>query len=62
MAVFRVGGIDAVFDILSAVIAAAAGLISPSSTMAFIVTGQLIPIPFLYLQSANHWLVYNIDI
>ena len=62
MAVFRVGGIDAVLDILTAVMAAVATLVSPSSTAGFIVTAQLIGIPILYLQSANHWLVYNIDI
>ena len=62
MAVFRVGGIDAALDILSAVIAAAAFLVSPSNTVAFIVTGPLIGIPIEYLQSANHCLVYNIDI
>ena len=62
MAVFRVGGIDAVLDILSAVITAVGILVSPSNTLAFLVTGQLIGIPIEYLQSANHWLVYNIDI
>ena len=62
MAVFRVGGIDAVLDILTAVLAAVAALASPSGTMAYIVTEQLIPIPVLYLQSLNHCLVYNIDI
>ena len=63
MAVFRVGGIDAVLDILSAVIIAATLLFSPSNNiMAFIVTGPLIAVPIEYLQSANHWLVYNIDI
>ena len=62
MAVFRVGGIDAVLDILSAVIVAAVILVSPSNTVAFIVTGPLITYPIQYLQSANHWLVYNIDI
>ena len=62
MAVFRVGGIDAVLDIISAVIAAVAFLLSPSSTVGFIVTGPLIGIPIEYLQSANHWLVYNVDI
>ena len=62
MAVFRVGGIDAVLDILTAAIAAVIFLVSPSSTVVFIVTVQLIGIPILYLQSVNHWLVYNIDI
>ena len=62
MAVFRVGGIDAVLDILSAVITAVGILVSPSNTVAFLVTGQLIGIPIEYLQSANHWLVYSIDI
>ena len=62
MAVFRVGGIDAVLDILSAVIITTASLVSPSNTVVFIVTTQLIGIPVLYLQSENHWLVYNIDI
>ena len=63
MAVFRVGGIDAVLDMLSAVIAAAVFLVSPSNDIvAFIVTGPLIGIPIEHLQSANHWLVYNINI
>ena len=63
MAVFRVGGIDAVLDIISAVIAAAVFLVFPSgSTVGFIVTRSLIGIPIEYLQSANHWLVYNVDI
>ena len=62
MAVFRVGGIDAVLDILSAVIVAVAFLVSPSNTVAFIVTGPLIGISIEFLQSVNHCLVYNIDI
>ena len=62
MAVFRVGGIDAVLDILAVVLNAVTFSVSPSSIMAFIVTAQLIGIPVLYLQSANHWLVYNVDI
>ena len=63
MAVFRVGGIDAVLDIPSAVIAAPVFLFSqPDDTVAFIITGLLMGIPIQYLQSINHWLVYNIDI
>ena len=55
MAVFRVGRIDAVLDILSAVIAAAAWHSS-------IVSGPLLEIPIECLQSVNHCLVYNFDI
>ena len=62
MAVFRVGGTDAVLDILTTVIAAAVFLVSPSNTLAFIVVGPLMGTLIEYLQSANHWLVYNIDI
>ena len=62
MAVFRVGGINAVLDIISAVIAAVVVLISPSNTVVFIITTQLMAIPVQYLQSANHCLLYNIDI
>ena len=62
LAVFRVGGIDAVLDILSALIAAVASLLSPSSTTAFIIVAPLMTLVILYLQSANHSLVYNIDI
>ena len=61
MAVFRVGGIDAVLDILSAVTVAVAFLVSPSNTVAFIVTA-IIGISIEYLQSVNHCLVYNTDI
>ena len=56
MAVFRVGGIDAVLDMISAVMISLAIFYSPSSTVAFIVTVQLIGIP------VNHCLVYSIDI
>ena len=62
MAVFRVGRIDAVLDIIAAVVAALTILISLSNTVTFIATGPLIGIPIQYLQSANHWLVYNVDI
>ena len=62
MAVFRVGGIDAVLDIFTAIIAAAISLVSPSSTAGFIVTVPLMSYPIQYLQSANHCLVYNVDI
>ena len=63
MAVFRVGGIDAVLDILTAVIIAAAFLVSQSNIMmTFIVIGPIIGITIEYLQLADHWLVYNIDI
>ena len=60
MAVFRVGGIDAVLDMISAVMAILAS--SPSNTVTFIITGPLIGIPIIFLQSLNHCLVYNIDI
>ena len=62
LAVFRVGGIDAVLDILIVLISVVASFLSPSSTTAFIVTTQLAGILIQYLQSANHALVYNIDI
>ena len=62
LAVFRVGGIDAVLDILLAFAAVVSNFFSPSSTMAFIVNAQFVAIPIQYLQSANHALVYNIDI
>ena len=62
-AVFRVGGNDAVLDIIFVVISSVVTLVaSPSNPVAFIVTGYLIGIPIIFLQSANHWLVYNIDI
>ena len=62
LAVFRVGGIDAVLDILAALIASVASLLSPSSTTAFIIIAPLMTLVILYLQSANHSVVYNIDI
>ena len=62
LAVFRVGGIDAVLDILFALISAVIILFSPSSTMTFIVATKFVAIPIQYLQSANHALVYNPDI
>ena len=62
MAVFRVGGIDAVLDMISTAISSVAIFVSPSSTMAFIVIAQLMGALNVYLQSVNHWLVYNIDI
>ena len=63
IAVFRVGGIDAVLNIISAVMASLAlSASSPSNTVAFIVTGPLIGIPIIFLQSVNHCLVYSIDI
>ena len=61
LAVFRVGGIDALLDILITVVAVVAFL-SPSSTMAFIISTQFTGILIQYIQSANHSLVYNIDI
>ena len=62
LAVFRVGGIDAVLDILIVLISVVASSLSPSSTAAFIVTTQFAGIFIQYLQSANHALVYNTDI
>ena len=62
MAVFRVGGIDALLDIISAVITAVSVFVAPSDTVTFIVTGPVIGISVIYLQSLNHCLVYNVDI
>ena len=62
LAVFRVGGIDAVLDIFFTLIGVILNFLSPSSTTAFIVATQLAAIPIQYLQSANHALVYNSDI
>ena len=62
MAVFTVGGYDAVLDILTAVITAVAFLWFPSNNVAFIVTGPLLSFPIECLQSLNHCLVYNVDI
>ena len=61
LAVFRVGGIDAVLDILIGVISAVLFVFSLSSTMTYIVT-VLIATPIQFLQSANHAVVYNCDI
>ena len=60
LAVFRVGGIDAVLDIIG-VISAVLFVFSLSSTMTYIVT-VLMAIAIQFLQSANHALVYNYDI
>ena len=62
LAVFRVGGIDAVLDILFALISVLISFFSPSGTMPFIVATQFVAIPIQYLQSVNHALVYNPDI
>ena len=62
LAIFRVGGIDAVIDILTVVIAVVSNFFSPSNTTAFVVTSQFVLFSTQYLQSANHALVYNIDI
>ena len=59
LAVFRVGGIDAVLDILIALLFAVVGLFS--STGSIVIT-QFIGIPIQYIQSINHSLVYNCDI
>ena len=61
LAVFRVGGIDAFLDILIMMVLVVAFL-SSSSTMAFIISTQFTGISIQYIQSANHSLVYNIDI
>ena len=61
LAVFRVGGIDAVLDILIALLTAVANVFSSSGTTTFIVI-QLMAIPIQYIQSANHSVVYNTDI
>ena len=62
LAVFRVGGIDAVLDIFFVLISVVLNFLSPSSTTVFIVTTLFVAIPIQYLQSANHALVYNSDI
>ena len=62
LSVFFVGGIDGVLDILTVVIAAVASFLSPSSTIAFIISAQFTGILIQYLQSANHALVYHGDI
>ena len=62
LAVFRVGGIDAVLDIFFVLIGVVLNFLSPSSATAFVVTTQFVAIPIQYLQSANHALVYNPDI
>ena len=62
LAVFRVGGIDAVLDILLALIIAVANLFILSDTLTYIVIIQFVGIPIQYLQSVNHALVYNVDI
>ena len=61
LAVFRVGGIDAVLDILIALLAAIASIFTSSSATAFIVI-QLMGFLIQYFQSLNHALVYNVDI
>ena len=62
LAVFRVGGIDAVLDILISLVAVASHLLSPSSTIAYIVSVVFPTHCITYLQSVSHWLVYNVDI
>ena len=62
LAVFRVGGNDAVLDIFISLVAVSSHLLTPSSTTAFIVTAVFPIHSVTYLQSVNHWLVYNIDI
>ena len=61
LAVFRVGGIDALLDILIIMVVVVAFL-SRSSTMAFIISTQFTGNFIQYIQSANHSLFYNIDI
>ena len=56
IAVFRVGGIDAILDILFTIIVVVLSFLYSSNTIVHIVTG---PIPIWYIQSANHVLVYN---
>ena len=63
LAVFRVGGIDAVFDFLFlALTSVTSGLFASSSFMVYIAISQFITIPIQYVQSLNHSLVYNPDI
>ena len=62
LAVFRVGGIDAVLDIFFALIGVVLNFLSPSGTTALIVTTQIVGVINQYLQSANHAVVYNTDI
>ena len=59
LAVFRVGGIDAVLDILLALAFVVPQLFSPS---AFNIINTFVAVPVQYLQSVNHALVYNCDI
>ena len=63
LAVFRVGGIDAILDILFAIIVVVLGFLYPSNTIVYnIVTAQIVAVPIQYIQSANHALVYNSNI
>ena len=62
LAVFRVGGIDAILDILFAIIVVVLGFLYPSNTIVYIVTAQIVAVPIRYTQSANHTLVYNSNI
>ena len=59
LAVFRVGGIDAVLDIILAFAFVVPQLFSPS---AFNFINTFVAVPIQYLQSVNHALVYNCDI
>ena len=59
LAVFRVGGIDAVLDILISLLLSIGSL---STGMVTLVTVQLIGFQMQYIQSVNHFLVYNCDI
>ena len=62
LAVFRVGGIDVVLDILIALIGIVLNFLSPTGTTGLIVTTQIVGVIIQYLQSANHAVVYNSDI
>ena len=59
LSVFILGGTDAVVNILFVLIFAIATFLSPTNTMAYIVTAQFMAVPVHYIQSVNHSLVYN---
>ena len=54
IAVFRVGGTDAILDILFAIIIVVLSFLYSSNTIVHIVTGQIVTIPIWYIHSANH--------
>ena len=60
LTVFRVGGIDALLDILMALLFAVVSAFS--STLSVAITAQFVATAIQYIQSANHSLIYNCDI